>query len=432
MSATAASSPSKNYHVVPVLDVDNEDTLDENDHDDATENASSYNGIGSISPASASMSRKKGRGQYSRIIQIDTQHDNAVPSQPDIYGRNNENSDSNETNSLVLANVSPPSSPSRMNNKRKKGMFRDATTSTPTSYHAPPSTATSPNAEQASIATAISRTSTAAGGTTAIPNTSMTPTSSSINLTSPMNYDTDTTIHTPTGLLLRQGSRGASSTASSVDWDDDDYDDDEVNIRRYHLEYTIGSGFQPPGHSRQQQQQRGNGTDDPLHPTEYGHNTVGDAIRYKIQQLFFHWQSLRQAARQRRAARLLTMPSESMRYKFRACIISWCCDATDMGIALTALCVLMWMLIGFVSSHTTIQYWMLGTAVFVVRISARRCYELCWSIIVSSISNRRQQRGRLGSRQRLGSVDDDQQNMIVSANSNNSNNISSSDLPTTV
>jgi hypothetical protein len=352
-----------------------------------------------------SVSRSSSRGTYNRILNMDSiEHD--LPPTPA--------EDDDETNSLVLSDASPTP---RMNDPRKPSIFRDAVTPTASGSY--------PTESGVELSTNnISRTP------SALSTTSKTP---SILLNTHFPEDIAVSNHTTPsggGLLSRQGSRGASSAASADDWDDNDDDDDEMNIRRYHLDYTIGRGFQsPPGRASPR-----NGTTDPSVPTDPG-NRLWDRLRYKLQQLLFHWQSLRQAARQRRAARLLMMPSESLRHKLRACVISWCCDATDMGIALTASCVAVWIFIGLVSRrNVTIRYWIGGLTLFVIRISARRGYELCWSLVAANLSHRRQNRIRLGSRQRLGSVDDDQHSMIVITNHNHviSTSSDNSHLPSPV
>jgi hypothetical protein len=367
----SSSSPSKGYQFVP-----------EDENGPQNRRTPDHGG----SPTLPSVNRTSSRGTYNRILNMDT-------IEKDHHDASADGED--ETNSLVLSEASPPA---RRNDPRNS-IFRDAVTPTTSSSSYPVESGVEMN-------TNISRTSSAVSATSKSP---------SVLLSSPYTDDLAVSHHTaPSGLLSRQGSRGASSAASADDdWDDDD-NDDELNIRRYHLDYTIGRGFQSPGG---RSSPRGNGTStDPSFPAEPG-NRLGDRLRYKIQQILFHWQSLRQAARQRRAARLLMMPSESWRHKFRAGVISWCCDATDMGIALTASGVAVWIFIGLVSRNTvTVRYWILGLTLFVIRISARRCYELCWSCVASNLASRRQNRSRLGSRQRLGSVDDDQHSMIVITN----------------
>lgn len=200
-----------------------------------------------------------------------------------------------------------------------------------------------------------------------------------------------------------------TSLSLSQDWDDDDFEndfDDEINVRRYQLDFTNMAAAR----------------DVPL-PAEFQGHTWTDRLNYTIHQSYIvahrNWQSLRQGARQRRAARLLTMPSESMRYRFRACFLSWCCDATDMGIALTAAGLVIWILVGLLSTSSSstsggtarknYSYWLTGLALFLVRISARRLYDAAVSFVIGQCRRQQQQRqrGRLNSRQRFGSTDED-------------------------
>ena len=380
---SATSSPIKRYHEVPITDIYNGE---ENDadvcnvnpglavhidlEDDTDERHIVGNGGSFQNSSSPSFGRIIGRAQYNRILTSDGTNDNSTQEHEAI------DLNHDETNSLVLGDTSSPSS-IRMSEKiNRKGIFRESTISTNDGGHS----------------TSISRTPSDAN--------------SAISMNHLSIHNDEGATSAPTGLLSRQGSRCASSTVSSVDWDDDEFDDDVVNIRRYHLEF---------GHSslqhNQRRQQRLNEED----PSDLGMSIVNDCFRCRIRKslstLSYHWQSLRQAARQRRAARLLTMPSENVRHKFRACFISWFCDATDIGIAFTASCVLLWIIFGILTHNTAIKYWMIGTTLFVIRISARRVYDVCRSFVVSNISSRRQrrqeQRGRLGSRQHLSSVDYD-------------------------
>jgi hypothetical protein len=395
MRSTTAT-PSKRYHGVPLSDDDDNgmgmgSTSSPRNENDQDNTAGFQNGT------SASFSRKLGvtLSQYSRVTDSDLQQNDMS-----MQEENNENDDANtETNSLVLGDASSPSSLRMTDMTKRSGIFRQSTLSMKDDN----------DNDDDEYTKTISRTPSAGAASTA----SKTPTS--------VQYDTVAAISenvSPTGLLSRQGSRcGASSTVSSVDWDDDDtFDDDIANIRRYHLEYSIGNGVQTQNYQQRQQQTDMSTDDYPI--TECGINLLYDCLRCRIRQslsnITYHWQSLRQAARQRRAARLLTMPSENIRYKIHVCIVSSFCDATDMGIALTASCLLIWILFGLLTHNASMTYWLVGISLFVIRVSARRCYQVCRSIISSNMSYRRQQRrqnqqqrGRLDSRQYLTSMDND-------------------------
>jgi len=157
---------------------------------------------------------------------------------------------------------------------------------------------------------------------------------------------------------LRSGG-GLSRNNSLDEWDD--LDEDEAGLRRYHMDFSQPQPQQPQPHSRGTRRYR----NIPL-PAEFGSWPS---------RLWHSFMQLRSSARQRRAARLLTMPSESFQYKLHACLVTWCCDATDRGILLVAGCVAAWLLVGWVAGVASPSYWWGGVALFVVRVSARRVAE---------------------------------------------------------
>lgn len=145
---------------------------------------------------------------------------------------------------------------------------------------------------------------------------------------------------------------GTSSANGALHLDDDDdledWEDDEAGLRRYHMD------FQSPA-------------DIPL-PAEFSHESFPKRI----------WQSfleLQAAARQRRAARLLSMQSQSCQYQLHSCLLTWCCDATDRGIVVVAVWLSAWLLIGLAARPMPSTWWWMGIFLFVIRISARRCFE---------------------------------------------------------
>jgi len=136
------------------------------------------------------------------------------------------------------------------------------------------------------------------------------------------------------------------SPNTSIDWNDDLQDDDDM-IRRYH--HVI--------HTRV-----------PTLPAEFaGKESRGNATGIGVQ-LWAALGELRQGARQRRAARLLNPNS---RHDFCQ---TWFCDATDRGIALAAALTAAWLLVGILT-HARAFYWWLGFLLFIVRVSARTSYE---------------------------------------------------------
>ncbi|GKY93379.1 hypothetical protein MPSEU_000305500 [Mayamaea pseudoterrestris] len=138
------------------------------------------------------------------------------------------------------------------------------------------------------------------------------------------------------------------TSANSFILDDDDWDaEDEASLRRYNLDFKT----EMPADFR---------------PAEF---------ESMPRRLYMHFMNLRTAARQRQAARLLNMPSEAFLYRYYGYCMTLC-DATDRGIMLVAVCLALWLFIGLMArNHVTSFYWMTGIAAFVVRVSARRCYE---------------------------------------------------------
>jgi hypothetical protein len=165
------------------------------------------------------------------------------------------------------------------------------------------------------------------------------------------------------GMLSRSHSNNSDFDLDADEWEDDD---DVGAVRRYHLDFE---------HAR----------DNLPVPAEFSHESLPKRL----------WRSflvLRASARQRRAARLLTMPSESFHYKSHACLLTWCCDATDRGILLVVGLVAAWLLVGWAGSMSSGWWWM-GLLLFVTRVTARRLLEYCL------LANRKLRR-----RQRLESV----------------------------
>jgi hypothetical protein len=159
-------------------------------------------------------------------------------------------------------------------------------------------------------------------------------------------------------LMLTRSRSSDSEKAFDSDWEDDD----EAGIRRYHFDFEARTGI-------------------PL-PAEFSHESLP-------KRMWHSFLELRTAARQRRAARLLNMPSESWMYKTHACLLTSCCDATDLGILLAAIWLALWMVIGLGAGMGS-SWWLIGIFLFFLRVSARRIFEY-WR------ANRRKQRQRLSS-----------------------------------
>ena len=211
------------------------------------------------------------------------------------------------------------------------------------------------------------------------------------------------------------------SRHSSLDLLDSDWEEDEATLRRYNLNIPGSGGvdllhgspddlYLSGSNGRSNQNSNNNNNNGTNTSTTYSN---GELLSRNDQMMLLpslrhywsigrqRWRELRQAARQRRAVRLLTMPSESVRYQCQACLISWCCDATDVGIFLTAAWLAVWLIMGC-WTHRGTAYWLAGLLLFVLRVTARRCYEggwCCTTTAAASVLSRAQaQRRRRGRR----------------------------------
>jgi hypothetical protein len=137
----------------------------------------------------------------------------------------------------------------------------------------------------------------------------------------------DDTIFRTTAGNSAHGLRSRSSSFGSLN----DDDDEEGVVRRYHLEFRPAP--QPPEFSN----------------------------------LWQNLSDLRTQARQRRAARLLST-SDRFSDRFKACLITWCCDMTDRGILLMGILVIGWLLVGLIVRKAT--FWWLGIFVLTLRGAA--------------------------------------------------------------
>ena len=145
----------------------------------------------------------------------------------------------------------------------------------------------------------------------------------------------------PQSSVVHNRSRNNSWDLEGGDLFEDDEEEDAQVVRRYAYRNRI-----------------------PIVPAEFSHQPLPRRL----------WQSfveLRTAARQRRAARLL---NNSQYTPTSHCILTWCCDATDRGIALVAILILVWLVVGWTTNVFT-GYWLLGMILFTIRVSARTTYE---------------------------------------------------------
>jgi hypothetical protein len=153
-------------------------------------------------------------------------------------------------------------------------------------------------------------------------------------------------------------SNNDESSDNSDEWDDDD--DDVGAVRRYHLDFEQ--------HNRDRDNHNL-----PLPGSAAANNHESWYSPVRVWRSFLE---LRITARQRRAARLLTMPSESFPYKLHACLLTTCCDATDRGILTVVGLLTAWLFLGWAGSMSAAWWWM-GIFLFVMRVTARRLLESC-------------------------------------------------------
>jgi hypothetical protein len=228
-------------------------------------------------------------------------------------------------------------------------------------------------------------------------------------------------------------SRNNSSLLDDDELGDDfasDWDDDEINLSRYNhaMYYSSTNGRSSNSNSTNHPFQIAR--DVPL-PVEFDHSSIPQRLRRWWYLALTHWNGMRHSARQRRAARLLSLPSET--HRAYVCILTVCCDATDIGIAVAAASVLAWIVVGGLAKMGS-GYWMLGLTLFVIRISARRCYDSAIAWWMNSTAARRVRRLRTSSHIRhhhhpVANTDDDNEHIShpppkldYSSNNNNNNN----------
>jgi hypothetical protein len=151
-----------------------------------------------------------------------------------------------------------------------------------------------------------------------------------------------------------------ASHGSSFDLMDDE---DEVNLQRYHLDFSsapYSSSFQ----GEQIWEEGMDGSSNMYHPRRdtTGSYSKDPWIRLVQQQnqqsptngniafssiksfddLFLYLNSVRCQARHRRAQRLLTMPSEQWWQRFQFSFMTYCCDFSDVGLLVIAILLVIW------------------------------------------------------------------------------------------
>jgi hypothetical protein len=145
--------------------------------------------------------------------------------------------------------------------------------------------------------------------------------------------------------------------ASSFTFDDED-DEDEENLKRYNLDFSIDAD-------------RAKLTNSP-NGTTSSHSSAQQNCSSFLQFLWYSFQSQRQQARQRRAQLLLQQSERDLRQSVWI-FISTYCDATDRGIILVASLIFLWIvLLLSVSDGDFRRHWfVMGFLLFAVRLGAR-------------------------------------------------------------
>eukprot|EP00980_Cylindrotheca_fusiformis_P007338 scaffold1525_cov142-Cylindrotheca_fusiformis.AAC.138 len=148
---------------------------------------------------------------------------------------------------------------------------------------------------------------------------------------------------------------------SSFTFDDED-DEDEENLKRYNLDFSIDAD----------QAILTNSAHGGTSPESSSQQNVSSIFQY----LWMLFQGRRQQARQRRAQLLLQQSERDLRQSLWICVSTYC-DATDRGIMLVVALLLLWIvLLLTVSDDDFRRHWFVsGLILFVVRVSARPLWD---------------------------------------------------------
>lgn len=153
----------------------------------------------------------------------------------------------------------------------------------------------------------------------------------------------------PRGSSPGENAGNLFSHGSSFDLLDDD---DEVDLQRYNLDFSSGyddGGDMDKSHNMYHPRNNGNGTvgkgpwirlDNQHSPTHAGGSSISNV--QSANDFLLYLQAVRRQARQRRAQRLLTMPSERWSEKLQFCFMTYCWDATDVGLLVIAVLLVIW------------------------------------------------------------------------------------------
>lgn len=166
--------------------------------------------------------------------------------------------------------------------------------------------------------------------------------------------------------------------ASAFEFSDDEDDDDELDIKRYNLDFsnTYGGDNDDRVVLTTSFDGSGNGSRSPRSSSNY---SLSIPLVSLLPYLWFSFQSHRQRARQRRAQLLLQQDQSRRRVQqtVRLCWVTYC-DATDVGIALLIVSLGIWLVV-LSQTDDDLQskiFWM-GTILLGIRIGARPFWQYC-------------------------------------------------------
>lgn len=175
---------------------------------------------------------------------------------------------------------------------------------------------------------------------------------------------------------LTEGSLSTSSSPSqrypsltaiyldSFDLEDDE-DELEENLKRYHLDFSATDRVDPLFHNN-------SGPD----TNQYDSRGVCHRCSVATKSVWFFFQSVRQRARQRRAELLLEQTERNWRQSLKICILTNC-DATDSGIMFVVVMMVLWIVVLLSMKDPLVRRkgLILGIVFFVVRVGARPLYD---------------------------------------------------------
>lgn len=148
--------------------------------------------------------------------------------------------------------------------------------------------------------------------------------------------------------------------SSSFDLDDDDDDDLlEANLKRYNLDFASTENGATLAESN-----------------DFARGGPSNRCSRAAKYIWYSFQSARQQARERRAQLLLQQTERNWKQSLKICILTNC-DATDSGILLVAVTMLVWILVLVLVKNTGFRRIgiLVGLLCFALRVGARPLYQ---------------------------------------------------------